>query len=358
MNRRPPAENPRDRSVPFRLAACAIILALALAAPTSAPAQTPEVRVDAETEQVIQGALRWLAAAQSPSGAWFSAPNDNKHAASMTGYTLMAFLVNGHLPDEGEHRKTVAQGLRFLLETVQPDGNLRDIDGKSYMYSHGIVTTALASIYGQSRDPALRADLERMVRVILSAQNKEGGWRYQPRPKDADISVSVLQVVALRAAKNAGIDVPQETIDRAIAYVRSCHHANSGGFTYQPGRGDAGFARTAAALYSLQVCGEYTDPRLGPASAYLLANLRQKRWWTYGNYYAAPALFMMGGDSWKRYYAEMRKELLAGVRREGNQAWWDTNLDNQKDGVGPVYCTAVYTTILAMPYHYLPLYQR
>ena len=25
---------------------------------------------------------------------------------------------------------------------------------------------------------------------------------------------------------------------------------------------------------------------------------------------------------------------------------------------GPVYCTAVYTMILAMPYHYLPLYQR
>ena len=27
-------------------------------------------------------------------------------------------------------------------------------------------------------------------------------------------------------------------------------------------------------------------------------------------------------------------------------------------GVGPVYATAVYTTILAMPYHYIPLYQR
>lgn len=302
--------------------------------------------------------MRWLAAAQSPSGAWFSDPKDNKHAASMTGYTLMAFLVSGQLPDEGEHRKTVTQGLKFLLDAIQPDGNLRDIDGKSYMYSHGIVTIALANLYGQTRDPAVRMELERAIRVILNAQNQEGGWRYQPKPRDADISVTVLQLVALRAAKNAGLDVPQEAITRAVGYVRSCHHPASGGFTYQPGKSDPGFARTAAAMYSLQVCGEYEDPRLGPGAKYLLANLKQKRWWTYGNYYAAPAMYMMGGESWKQYYTEMRKELLAGVKRDGDKAWWDTNLDSQKDGVGPVYCTAVYTTILAMPYHYLPLYQR
>jgi hypothetical protein len=35
--------------------------------------------------------------------------------------------------------------------------------------------------------------------------------------------------------------------------------------------------------------------------------------------------------------------------------WWEP-FDGQ--GVGPVYATAVYTTILAMPYHYIPLYQR
>ena len=61
-----------------------------------------------------------------------------------------------------------------------------------------------------------------------------------PAPTDADISVTVLQVVALRAAKNSGIDVPQVTIDNAVRYVKSCSD-RSGGFLYQTGRGGPGF---------------------------------------------------------------------------------------------------------------------
>jgi len=41
-------------------------------------------------------------------------------------------------------------------------------------------------------------------RTIIESQNAEGGWRYNPRPFDADISVTVCQMMALRSAKNAG----------------------------------------------------------------------------------------------------------------------------------------------------------
>ena len=103
------------------------------------------------------------------------------------------------------------------------------------MYAHGIATIALAELYGQTRSPAIRGKLDRTIKLIIASQNQQGGWRYRPVVRDADVSVTVLQVVALRAAKNSGIDVPQRTIDNAVKYVKACHHARTGGFSYQPG---------------------------------------------------------------------------------------------------------------------------
>ena len=92
----------------------------------------------------------------------------------------------------------------------------------------------------------MKNKLEKMIKVIISSQNPQGGWRYQPIARDADISVTVLAVVALRAAKNGGLSVPQKTINDAVNYVRKCFNERDGGFGYQPSQG-SGFARTAAA---------------------------------------------------------------------------------------------------------------
>jgi hypothetical protein len=204
-----------------------------------------------------------------------------------------------------------------------------------------------------------------VVRLILSCQNNQGGWRYAPRVGDADISVTVLQAVALRAALNSGIEVPQSAIDRAVAYVRSCYHNDStGGFTYQPHNNSPGFARTAAAVYSLQVCGQYDDPQVKKGSAYLAKALpdmikRQRdEWFTYGHFYAAPAQYMVGGETWKAWYTQLHDLLLKNVKRQGDAVYWEPQFDDGGHGQGPLYVTAVYTTILAMPYHYVPLYQR
>jgi len=105
--------------------------------------------------------------------------------------------------------------------------------------------------------------------------------------RDADISVTVLQVAALRAAKNAGLAVPQDSIDRAIGFIGKCYNEKAGGFAYSPMARPAS-ARTAAAIYSLQVCGKYDDPRLSAGSDYLFANDKEtEQWWPYGCYYAA-----------------------------------------------------------------------
>jgi hypothetical protein len=311
------------------------------------------VTVDDRTDQAIRGALKYLASQQLPSGSF-----DNKHQAALTAYATLAFMACGNLPNEGEYGRTVARAVKFLLDCVRPDGYIAASTGEAKMYGHGIATICLAEVYGQTRDPAVRPKLEQAVKLIVACQNKEGGWRYQPRVADADISVTVLQCVALRSAKNAGIDVPQETIDNAVKYVKSCLDKPTGGFTYQPNNHKPGFARTAAALYSLQVCGLYDDPLIGPGSKYLFANKDQKTWYTYGNFYAAPAQYMIGGDTWKQWYEHMNEILLTSrnLHRQGDMTYWEPLEGGQ--GVNAVYATSVYATILAMPYHYLPLYQR
>jgi hypothetical protein len=248
--------------------------------------------------------------------------------------------------------------MQYLVDAIQSDGAYAPSSDGQYMYGHGIATIALAEMYGQTKSPVIRPKLERAVKLILTCQNSAGGWRYRPFVSDGDISATVLQVVALRAAKNAGLDVPQKTIDKAVAYVRSCYHQASGGFTYQPNNNSPGFARTAAAIYSLQVCGQYDDPKVQTGSAYLFKTKGGPEWFTYGNFYAAPAQYMIGGDTWPQWYGYVRDLFLKHVQRDGPLAFWDCKLDQIGGGVGPVYCTAVYTTILAMPYHYIPLYQR
>ncbi len=311
------------------------------------------VMVDERTDQVIRGALKYLASKQMPSGSF-----DNQHQAALTAYATLAFMACGNLPNEGEYGRVVDRGVKFLLDCVRPDGYIAASTGEAKMYGHGIAAICLAEVYGQTRDPAIRPKLERAIKLIVSCQNKEGGWRYQPRVADADISVTVLQCVALRSAKNAGIDVPQETIDNAVKYVKSCLDKPSGGFNYQPNQHQPGFARTAAALYSLQVCGLYDDPLIKPGSKFLFDKKAERTWYTYGNFYAAPAFYMIGGDTWKQWYEHMSKGLLTTnhLHREGDTVYWEPLEGGQ--GVNSVYATSVYTTILAMPYHYLPLYQR
>jgi prenyltransferase beta subunit len=344
------------RLLPLLLALCV----LPAAAQDRSPASGPDsVKVDAKTDEIIRGALQWLAANQAANGSWGKTHDEQNHRVAIAGYALMAFMACGQLPGEGEHGRTVTAGMQYLLDQVHADGLIGNRNDGQYMYSHGIASIALAELYGQTKSPAIKTKVERLIRIIVSSQNKEGGWRYKPIVKDADISVTVLQVVALRAAKNAGLDVPQQTIDLAVRYVKSCYESKSGGFSYTPG-GGAGFARTSAAIYSLQVCGLYDDPLVKKGSEYLLKRTQlkgeDKDWFTYGHFYAAPAQYMQGGETWAKWYDSIRTTLLEDVKREGGKTWWEPR-SGGKD-VGPVYCTAIYTMILAMPYHYVPLYQR
>jgi len=124
------------------------------------------------------------------------------------------------------------------------------------MYGHGFATLALAELYGMTKRPDFRLKVEGAVQLIASTQNSEGGWRYQPGSSDADISVTAIQVVALRAAANAGIKIPEEVVKKAIAYIKRCANNQDGGFSYQTTQHGSGPARTGAAVTCLMLSGE------------------------------------------------------------------------------------------------------
>lgn len=311
------------------------------------------VRVSPAAKAAINGGLKYLAEKQHLDGSWYAKEGLAGHPVAMTGYTLIAFMSAGNLPSQGIYKKNVAAGMQYLLEAVQPDGLFRGVSGGQYMYNHGIATVALAELYGESHSPALRPKIEKLIDVILKAQTPAGGWRYSPRPSSADISVTVLQAVALRAAQEGGFAVPQGAIDKAIEYISSCYSPDKGGFSYQPGQ-PPGFARTAGAIYALQVLGKFDDPKVAAGSAYLFANNKERGGhWVYGSGYAAPAQYMIGGETWRSWYAQASAAMLEKVHREGDLAYWD-----ESTAGGAIFSTAGFVTVLAMPYHYLPLYQR
>src|SRR5690606_6767441 len=143
-------------------------------------------------------------------------------------------------------------------------------------------------------------------------QNDEGGWRYQPDSVEADISVTVCQVMALRAARNCGIAVPKETIDRAVDYVERCQNPD-GGFMYQLiRRGESAFPRSAAGVVALQSAGVYEGRAVEKGIAYLARHLPRPGVfhyqvnYYYGHYYAAQAMWQAGGATWERWYSAIR----------------------------------------------------
>ena len=160
-----------------------------------------------------------------------------------------------------------------------------------------------------------------------------------------DISITVMQVMALRSASETGIYVPKETMDRAIIFIKGCFNQDSHGFGYQ-GKGKAAFARSAAGVVSMQTLGLQADPIIPQAIDYIMKNgfLEKPGYYWYGHYYASVALYHYGGDQWKSYYPRIKKKILSG---------WEA--DNRYQGT---LATAWEVMILGVPYRYLPIYQR
>ena len=137
-----------------------------------------------------------------------------------------------------------------FIGSADAQPNFRGMNQQA-MYSHGFGCLFLSEVCGMLPDKArqrkVKDVLDQAIAFTVEARNKEGGWRYDVRPQIADVSVTVAQMMALRAAKNAGVFVRKNVIDDGVAYIKGCQMPD-GGFSYFKGQGYSAFARSAAAM--------------------------------------------------------------------------------------------------------------
>jgi hypothetical protein len=341
------------RIVPLVVIAAIVFSAAPLRA---ADDRSPEER---RVDEAVVRALQFLAQEQRPSGAWRIDAYGESTAA--TSLAVMSFLAAGHVPGEGPYGERITRGVDWVLDHQQPDDMLA-IPHQSHgpMYSHGISTLMLAEVVGmldEARAERCREVLQKAVRLILKGQEvpkangHEGGWRYSPTSRDSDLSVTGWQLLALRAAKDVGCDVPADNIERAVEYVKRC--ASHGGFTYQPGQHPTA-VRTGTGILCLEVAGEHQCDETMSGADWLLE--RPLRWdeghFFYGVYYCTVGMFKVGGEHWESTRDQINGLLLDRQHLDGS---WT----NQREGTyGKVYCTSMCVLALAIDYRYLPIYQR
>jgi hypothetical protein len=348
--------------MPRRAAVGLTILALVVPGPLAAQDLPAPAPADPRAEAAVRRALDYLKDRQKVDGSWEASFGK---ATSVTSLAVMAFLACGHTPGEpGPYREAIERGIRFVLKSQKPNGLLVAATSHGPMYCHGISTLMLAEVIGMAPDEALGADcraaLARAVELILKAQdvNKNrdntGGWRYQPTSGDSDLSVTGWQVMALRAAKSAGMAVPAENIDRAVDYLKRCA-VKDGGFAYQPG-GAANNPRTGVGMLALELCGEHLTPEALAGAEYLLKHPPQwsSQYFFYEVYYCPQALFQVGDRYFREYYPKLVAILLDHQEADGS---WLSGDGNDRSG-GRDYCTAMAVLALAVEYRYLPIYQR
>lgn len=304
---------------------------------------TPEVR------QAISNGLAYLAKTQKEDGSW-----GDKHPVADTSLALMAFMLQGHVPGRAPYGKNMDRAISYLVGIGKKGhmGYLGTPNNHAGMYEHGLAILALSEAWGQSTNPEIRTALKRAVAVTVHAQNPQGGWRYNPEPRDADLSMTVMQILAISSAKEAGIAVGDDVLQNAAKFVLYCQDETSGGFGYT-GPSGPGFARTAAGVMSLIMCGQRDHPAVRRGMIFLRAYPDHKfsgraSHFLYAHYYAIQCMYQLGDADFNAWYPKITKSLLE--KQDTGGRW---NLQE-----GEAYSTSMSILILGVPYRFLPIYQR
>jgi hypothetical protein len=309
--------------------------------------------VNDQTERAIKTGLAWLARTQNADGSFGNGTyRGNIAVTSLAG---LAFMASGSSPGRGPYGPNIDKALLYVMENTSPSGFIAVAAASTHgpMYSHGFGTLFLAEAYGMTHRADIREKLQKAVRLIIDTQNNEGGWRYQPIRRDADLSVTICQINALRAARNAGLYVPKDTVEACIRYVKLSQNPD-GGFRYMLQGGPSSFPRSAAGVVALQSAGEYDTKEVQAGVAYLrqftpeIRHVGRSQHYFYGQYYAAQAMWIRGGEDWMAWYPAVRDEL---VRRQSRSGQWVDSICNE-------YGTAMALIVLQMPNNYLPIFQR
>jgi hypothetical protein len=295
-----------------------------------------------DLERMYVKGMQYLAHKQNDGGCW-AAPFGNEPA--VVGLCMLSILAHGEDPNYGPYKETVHKALEYILKNQDPNTGYI---GTS-MYNHGFSTLALAEAYGYVHDDRIGPALQKAVDLILSSQsrNPSNAWRYSPDSPDADTTVSGAQMVALFAARNAGIGVPEDAIRKALRFFAECQTPDGGiGYT---GPGGPDGARTAIGALVFSLAKQKKSAAFRSAIDYLNANPSDEGGYhQYFLYYAAQAYFRVSPQAFDAWNAQNVKSLAGSQLDDGS---WSS-------GLGPTFSTAASLLSLALNYRLLPIYER
>ncbi len=360
LNSEPRTLTPLFRT--FLRLACVMALLCATVTGWSDEAGKQDPLYQKKFDAAIDRALAYLAKSQLQDGSF---PGDMKKNTGVVSVCVMAFLARGYCPGLAPYGETIDRGIDFVVASQGADGTLIG-HGGGQMYSHNISTLMLSEVSGMlppDRQKRVDDTLAKALNVILTAQRIEkpeahrGGWRYEPRSGDSDLSHSGWALMALRSARNNGAPVPKEAIDDAVRFIMRCNHLD-GGFAYQPGGGTS-IAQTAVGLLSLELCGHHREQVTIKAGDYLLTKMPKEKthempFFYYAHYYCAQGMFQLGEEHWERFAPQLYETLLKLQREDGS---WPP-MGQHETAPGPCYTTAMAVLALSVTYHQLPIYQR
>ena len=323
---------------------------------SSSEAEAPELTEEAE--RAIERGLKFLISNQNKDGSWSSHDPEDRgagYAIAGTSLGLMAFMVEGHFPGFGKYGKALDRAKDYLLKRAKdsPTGAMG-----VKMYEIGLFTIAMSELWGMTSDPKdnkeIQKALERVVEIILRSQNPLGGWRYAPRPDAGqDTSVTATVFVSLASAREAGVLVPAETIERVTGYLRDqAFDERRGGFGYQ-GKGYT-IACTAGGVYSAQLAGNRDTEWVAAALNSLendpkMFSRKDNGHFYYSHYYAMQAMVQAGEERYAKWYPRIRDSLIS--LQQPNGSWQEKEKDYP-------HKTPMAIIILGTPNRYIPVYQR
>lgn len=377
-------------------AACAAGALVAVPAPVPAQDKKPD-DLKKRTEDSIERGLEWLKKTQAQDGHW--AAQGGQYPTTMTALAGMCFLMEGSTLKEGKYSDQVKKAVEWFLapNRQQPNGLIGDIrnptESTRYMYGHGFGTMFLASAYGEEEDKDQREKLEKCLKKAVEfigkaqtnkkyrkVEGKEvdvGGWGYVSAADGGNFdegSVTITQLQALRAARNAGIQVSKEVIQKATDYLEACTTPNGGVIYSWAGAGAAlnGQERppiTAAAVACSFSAGQYKGELAKKWIKFCKEKIPVAKGRVshdeYQSYYFSQFVYVLGDDrygdlfpkeekatwlTWSKYKEAMFPYIIE--QQDKNSGAWTSGY------IGPVFSTAVNLTILQLEKGILPIYQR
>ncbi len=299
-----------------------------------------------QVDAMYDRGVRYLLNTQTEAGNW---PDAQGRGPGVVGMALMALMARGEDPNYGMYRIHIERAVQFLLASASEETGYL---GQT-MYQHGFATLALAEAYGEVQDRRIGPTLKRAVELIITSQenNPAGVWRYAPTSNDADTTVSGTQFMALIAARNAGIAVPDSALQRAYIYFRNMQ-LGDGGFGYaSAAETQSSPARSAIGTLVYAMMGQHGTTHM--ASAF--RNLRDyeeqpvpRSYPYYSIYYAAQAYFHTDMNVWRRWNERNIQWLQETQNEDGS--WSGSH--------GAAFSTSAALLSVAVGYRLLPIYER